>query len=121
VLSCNMDDTQKLLTDRRYNETKVTDDILACDFPTVVLINIDLRSSPLLKVPTFLFYTLSDATKMNWVEIPLRILRKMTSEYFRNIPLNVVIDEISHHDQLQKLHDHNPLSNVRLEGLCWII
>jgi hypothetical protein len=35
--------------------------------------------------------------------------------------LYIVVDEISHNHKLHELHNHNPLSNIRLEGFGCII
>jgi hypothetical protein len=37
------------------------------------------------------------------------------------IPLNVVVDEVTHYNELQKLHYHNPLTDKRLQSLCGVI
>jgi hypothetical protein len=38
--------------------------------------------------------------------------RYMIRIQYDNVPLDVMVDEITHHDKLQKLHDHDPLTNV---------
>lgn len=58
---------------------------------------------------------------MNCVEIPLRMLRRDHARYTEYIPLDVVIYEVTHHNQLKQLHDHNPLTNVRFKCLCRIV
>lgn len=54
--------------------------------------------------------------------MPLHIVSTNNSRHWDALldASDVLIDEISHHDQLHKLHGHHPISNKFLDGVVWV-
>mmetsp|Transcript_11222 Transcript_11222/g.31087 ORF Transcript_11222/g.31087 Transcript_11222/m.31087 type:complete len:238 (+) Transcript_11222:224-937(+) len=55
--------------------------------------------------------------RVTWLDVVGAHLRH------RDTPLetaNVVVDEVSHDHQLNKLHDHHPIAHISLDGVAWI-